>query len=306
MLPAKMIPLTILGVTGVVVLSACGYWYWKRSRASSRTKVTLQDPNLKYALRLVDREVVSHDTRRFRFALPTSQHVLGLPVGQHIYLSARIDGQLVVRPYTPTSSDDDQGYLELVIKVYFRDVNPRYPNGGKMSQHLEAMEIGDYIDVRGPSGLFVYQGCGALDIQADKKSAPVRRQVKRLGMIAGGTGITPMLQIITDILKNPEDRTQIALLFANQTEDDILLRDDLERLRDDNTDRFKLWYTLDRTEDTWAYSKGFITADMISERLFPADPDTMVLMCGPPPMVEFACKQNLDKLGFAKDCQFAF
>ena len=39
------------------------------------------------------------------------------PIGQHIYLSARIDGQLVIRPYTPVSSDDDKGFMDLVIKV---------------------------------------------------------------------------------------------------------------------------------------------------------------------------------------------
>ena len=37
--------------------------------------------------------------------------------GQHIYLSAKIDGKLVVRPYTPVSSDDDKGCVDLVIKV---------------------------------------------------------------------------------------------------------------------------------------------------------------------------------------------
>lgn len=41
----------------------------------------------------------------------------GLPIGQHIYLSARIDGQLVVRPYTPVSSDEDKGFMDLVVKV---------------------------------------------------------------------------------------------------------------------------------------------------------------------------------------------
>lgn len=39
------------------------------------------------------------------------------PAGQHIYLSARIDGNLIVRPYTPVSSDDDKGVVDLVIKV---------------------------------------------------------------------------------------------------------------------------------------------------------------------------------------------
>lgn len=37
--------------------------------------------------------------------------------GQHIYLSARINGNLVVRPYTPVSSDDDKGFVDLVVKV---------------------------------------------------------------------------------------------------------------------------------------------------------------------------------------------
>lgn len=37
--------------------------------------------------------------------------------GQHIYLSAKIDGKLVVRPYTPVSSDDDKGFVDLVVKV---------------------------------------------------------------------------------------------------------------------------------------------------------------------------------------------
>lgn len=37
--------------------------------------------------------------------------------GQHIYLSAKIDGNLVVRPYTPVSSDDDKGFVDLVVKV---------------------------------------------------------------------------------------------------------------------------------------------------------------------------------------------
>ena len=40
-----------------------------------------------------------------------------LSSGQHIYLSARIDGSLVIRPYTPVSSDDDKGFVDLVIKV---------------------------------------------------------------------------------------------------------------------------------------------------------------------------------------------
>lgn len=94
-------------------------------------KITLEDPNVKYPLKLVEKQVISHDTRRFVFELPSPNHILGLPVGQHIYLSAKINGSLVVRPYTPVTSDEDLGHMDLVVKVYFRDVHPKFPEGGK-------------------------------------------------------------------------------------------------------------------------------------------------------------------------------
>lgn len=70
---------------------------------------TLVEPNEKYLLPLVEKEEISHDTRRFRFGLPSEKHVLGLPVGQHIQLSAMINEELVIRSYTPVTSDDDEG-----------------------------------------------------------------------------------------------------------------------------------------------------------------------------------------------------
>uniref|UniRef100_A0A7N6AVV9 NADH-cytochrome b5 reductase n=1 Tax=Anabas testudineus TaxID=64144 RepID=A0A7N6AVV9_ANATE len=245
--------------------------------------ITLQDPNVKYALRLIDKQIVSHDTRRFRFALPSPDHVLGLPVGQHIYLSARIDGNLVVRPYTPVSSDDDKGCVDLVVKIYFKGVNPKFPEGGKMSQYLESLRINDTIDFRGPSGLLVYKGKGVFAIQPDKKSPAVTKTAKQVGMIAGGTGITPMLQLISAMMKDPQDHTVCHLLFANQTERDVLLRPELEEIQVNNPDRFKLWFTLDRAPADWEFSQGFITEDMVRDHLPPPGDDTLIVMCGPPP-----------------------
>uniref|UniRef100_A0A3Q2YAT6 NADH-cytochrome b5 reductase n=1 Tax=Hippocampus comes TaxID=109280 RepID=A0A3Q2YAT6_HIPCM len=260
-----------------------------------RPAITLEDPSVKYALRLIDKQIVSHDTRKFRFALPSREHVLGLPVGQHIYLSAKIDGKLVVRPYTPTSSDDDKGYVDLVIKVYFKNVHPKFPEGGKMSQYLESLRINDTIDFRGPSGLLIYKGKGVFDIQADKKSPAVTKTAKHVGMIAGGTGITPMLQLIAAIMKDPQDQTVCHLLFANQTEKDILLRPELEEIQVNNPERFKLWFTVDRAPADWEFSEGFISEAMVRDHLPPPSADTLVLMCGPPPMIQFACNPNLDK-----------
>jgi cytochrome-b5 reductase len=233
-------------------------------------------------------------------------HILGLPVGQHVYLSARIDGQIVIRPYTPVSSDDDKGFMDLVVKVYFKNVNEKYPDGGKMSQYLENMEPGDTIDVRGPNGLLQYRGRGTFAIRPDKNTEPKLYKSKKVGMIAGGTGITPMLQLARQVFKDPEDRTELWLLFANQTEDDILVRTELEDLQQENPDRFHLWYTLDRPGDDWKYSKGFIDEEMIKEHLPPPGDDTYIFMCGPPPMIKFACLPNLDKLKYSESQRFAY
>ena len=78
-----------------------------------------------------------------------------------MYLSATINGELVSRPYTPVTSDDEQGYFQLIIKVwiiffksayydfffffcwqiYFANVHPKFPKGGKMSQYLESLKV---------------------------------------------------------------------------------------------------------------------------------------------------------------------
>ena len=43
----------------------------------------------------------------------------GCSTGQHVFLSARVNGELVVRAYTPVSSDNDEGFMDLVVKVRF-------------------------------------------------------------------------------------------------------------------------------------------------------------------------------------------
>lgn len=67
--------------------------------------------------------------------------------------------------------------------------------------------------------------------------------------VIGGTGITPMLQLAREVLKKPNDKTRLALLLANQTENDILLRSELEDLASQNPTQFKVWYTLDNAPE---------------------------------------------------------
>ncbi|XP_063708407.1 NADH-cytochrome b5 reductase 3 isoform X2 [Culicoides brevitarsis] len=275
-------------------------------KQTSKKLRTLVEPNEKYLLPLVEKEEISHDTRRFRFGLPSEKHVLGLPVGQHIQLSAMINDELVIRSYTPVTSDDDEGYVDLVIKVYQKGVHPKFPDGGKMSQHLDSLKIGDTMGFRGPSGRLVYMSNGKFSIKKLRKDPPNIVQAKRVNLIAGGTGITPMLQLIRDVLKHSDDPTQLKLLFANQSERDILLRPEIEEQAKKYPDRFQFWYTLDTVSDDWKYSKGFINEDMIKEHLFDAADDTLTLMCGPPPMVNYACIPALEKLGHKPERYFAY
>ena len=287
----KLVPILV----GVGVVAASALIAKMLLDMKKKKKVTLVDPNVKYALELIKKEELSHDTRLFRFALPSDEHCLGLPIGQHIYLSARINGSLVVRPYTPTSSDEDMGHMDLVVKISPANVHPKFPDGGKMTQYLESLNIGDTIDVRGPSGHLVYRGKGAFDIKEDKKGPVKETKVKNVSMIAGGTGITPMLQLVRAVFRSvnetmafhdfhrnllnnrdPEDETCLSLLFANQTEEDILLRKELEEVQAEYPDRFKLWYTVDRPGDNWQYSSGFVSAEMIEKALFPPSGDNLV------------------------------
>jgi cytochrome-b5 reductase len=266
--------------------------------ARKRGRSVALNPNVKIRCKLIEREEISHDTRRFRYAVPNPEHILGLPVGKHIMISTTLEGKLESRAYTPISSDDEVGYFDLLIKVYFKNTHPKFPEGGKITQYLEGLQLGDHIDVLGPKGCITYLGHGRFQVEdkRNRKNPPTFRQCSTIGMIAGGSGITPMLQVIRAILKDPLDKTTVTLLFGNQTEHDILLREELERCAKDP--RVKLWYTLDRPANNWTYSSGFVNEDMLREHFVPFTPDTQVLMCGPPPMLKFACIPNLEKLGF--------
>ncbi|XP_034944678.1 NADH-cytochrome b5 reductase 3 isoform X2 [Chelonus insularis] len=295
-----------LGTIAIVGATVHFFLVWKKNNKRKKGPILLENPMTKYELPLIEKEIISHDTRRFRFGLPSPKHVLGLPTGQHVHLTAEINGDIVIRAYTPVSSDDDQGFVDLVVKVYFKNVHPKFPEGGKLSQYLESMKIGDKIAFKGPSGRLIYLGKGCFSIRLLRKQPPAEYNVKKVVMIAGGSGITPMLQLIREMTKVPDDHTKISLLYANQTEKDILLRNELEDVAKKHPEQFKFWYTLDSSSENWKYSTGHINADMIKDHMYPPGDDTIVLMCGPPPMINFACTPNLDKLGYDSKLRFAY
>jgi hypothetical protein len=135
------VPITLLGVQttqGVVLASAMFGLVTIAVIALSlfgRKKIAL-DPERWQAFKLIEIENISHDVRRLRFALPSKNHILGLPIGQHISLKfTDSDGKEVQRSYTPVSSNEDKGVVDFVVKVYRRDTHPRFPDGTSCMTH---------------------------------------------------------------------------------------------------------------------------------------------------------------------------
>ncbi|CAI5496522.1 unnamed protein product [Closterium sp. Naga37s-1] len=265
------------------------------------TRPTTLDPKNRIPVPLLSKLNLSPDVRRFRFALPSPDHILGLPVGKHLFVCAKVGGKLVMRAYTPTTSDEDGvGYFDLVVKVYFKGVVPRFPDGGVMSQHLESLSIGDTIEVKGPLGHIAYLGRGKFLVSGEEK------QGKKLAMLAGGTGITPIYQVAKAILSDPEDKTEMWVLFGNRSVADVLLQDEMDRWAEQYPGRFHVWYTIcEPVPEGWKYGVGFVTAAMANERLPRGGEDSLALMCGPPPMIR-AMTPLLEGMGYSSDSLLTF
>jgi nitrate reductase (NAD(P)H) len=261
-------------------------------------KVAL-NPRKKTPFRLQNKIVLSRDTILLDFALPTPEHILGLPTGKHMFLSAKIDGETVLRRYTPISSNYDVGCVKFVIKVYYPC--ERFPNGGKMSQYVNTLKIGDYLDMKGPVGEFEYSKDGAFAIDNEPCNA------KCFNMIAGGTGITPVMQIAAEILRHPEDPTQMSLIFACRIEEDLLMRSTLDDWATNYPAKFKVHYILsDSWPSDWKYSTGFVDQKLFEEYLFEPSEEVYNLMCGPPIMLEKGVTPALNAVGHQKKNIFAF
>lgn len=235
------------------------------------------DPQTFRPLPLVKKELVAPNVYRLVFELPTPDTVLGLPIGQHVAIKATIDGVTVQRSYTPVSNNADKGILDLVIKVY--------PEGQLTGKYLANLSVGDEVLFRGPKGAMRYK----------------RGLCNQIGMLAGGTGITPMYQLIRAICEDPKDTTEVSLVYANRTEADILLREQLESFARRYPMNLKIHYLLDSPPENWAYGTGFVTKDVMAQRFpDPALPGgSKVLLCGPPGMVN-AAKKALVELGYEK------
>lgn len=150
--------------------------------------------------------------------------------------------------------------MDLLVKVY--------PNG-PMSEHLHSMSPGDSLDIKGPLPKYPW----------------TENKHSHIALISGGTGITPMYQLTRAIFNNPNDKTKVSLVFGNKTKEDILLKEEFDRLEKEYPDRFRAFYTLDTPPKDWKQGKGFITKEVLSEVLPDAKQENIkIFVCGPPPL----------------------
>ena len=94
------------------------------------------------SLKLKTKIKISHDTYIFRFEFPDIEMSMGLPVGNHVMFHANVKGEEICRKYTPISAVKDQTFVDFVIKIYRKNVHPKFPEGGLMTQHLESLQPG--------------------------------------------------------------------------------------------------------------------------------------------------------------------
>lgn len=147
---------------------------------------------------------------------------------------------------------------------------------GKFTSHLSSIKVGDIVDWKGPIPKIPIS-----DIES--KSS--------VGMICGGTGLTPMLQVAEELLTRKKYKGTIQLIYANVSPSDIMLKDRVDALAS-SYPNFKVFYVVDKLDGTsasknWKGGVGYVTADMVKAHMPSAGKgDPIVLVCGPPGMMK--------------------
>jgi nitrate reductase (NAD(P)H) len=223
---------------------------------------------------------INNDTYRLTFELEHPNQKLGVPIGKHLYLQCiSSSGEKIIRSYTPISDVDQLGQFELIIKVYKASKNQP---AGKMSECIERLIEGDIVQCKGPFGDVEYQRNRIISNRG------MIHQVNKLTMIAGGSGITPIYQIFRYAI---EDGIECEMIYCNKTEEDILLRNELEYFQE-------IRHCLSRSNENWKGCRGYVSKDIIGQRH-----DGLLLCCGPSSM-EKLVKDIAEQIGWDMQNQF--
>jgi ferredoxin-NADP reductase len=202
----------------------------------------------------------------FRFPKPLE---LLYKAGQYFFITIKSDGKELTKHFSFSSSPTEKNHIEFTKK--FTD--------SEFSAALKKLKSGDWARIDAPYGDFTFEGEHA-----------------KIGLLAGGIGITPLRSICKYCTDKQLD-TKITMLYGSRTEADIAFREELETMQQQNKN-LKIVFTLNDGPPSWKGAVGFITGDMV-KREIPEYRETMFYTCGPPPMVE-VMEKLVENLGLPK------
>ncbi|KAL7748638.1 hypothetical protein RI367_006049 [Sorochytrium milnesiophthora] len=254
-----------LGGGAVLAAAAAGAyaldpWRWRRRRSEGHISSSHYAP-----ARLLSVQRVSPTIAEFTFAVDSLDgRSLSDSLPVPFYVSFRNDLMQVQRPYTPIRVD--HGSLVFLVKRYA---------DGETSKWIHRLQSGTaVVDMKGP-------------LISEWTYSPTDTP-KRIGMIAGGTGIAPFFQLINHVLASSSGEHTLSLVYAAATPQELVLKDQLDALAAKYPTRFKVHYTVDNPgtndQDKWTGHVGFISAKMVAD-VMPRPGEGLVLVCGPDQMV---------------------
>lgn len=226
----------------------------------------------KYAMKVSGIEPLSPTTARLRGELPRNSAFTFHP-GQ--YVNIKLPDSDEFRSYSMANAPTNSNLLEFHIRLL--------PDG-QMSNFLRRPDIvGESVEIAGPKGVFYLRG-------GDK---PIL-------MIAGGTGLAPMVSILRTLAQSDGASRRITLCFGVNRPDDLYGIEELRALCK-QLKNFDLRLSMVEPSDTWPGHKGFVT-DLFDAKDIAAG--TQAYLCGPAPMIE-AARKRLTGCGMSMDFVFA-
>ena len=189
--------------------------------------------------------------------------------GQFLSVDVDVGGERLRRAYSLASA---------CLAGVPRHITVKRIHDGRVSNQLnDTIAEGAELHVLGPSGNFTVE------------PQPVNQ--RHLVMIAGGSGITPIMSILETVLRVEPD-SRVTLIYGNRGWDDVIFRDRLQGLCDELGERLKVDHVLEHPPEWWTGDRGLLTRDVLGSR-FDAlgirdDGLQRYFICGPTPMMEAA------------------
>jgi ferredoxin-NADP reductase len=200
----------------------------------------------------------THDSKTLRFIVPQNMRWLAR-AGQFLTFEWMIDGKRVDRSYSICSSPTQTGYVEITPK--------RMPNGCVSIFLNDHVHPGLVVTARGPYGQFCFD--------AEKH--------KRIVLIAGGSGMTPMMSMLRyiDDLCLP---VEVTFIYCVRTQDDVFFKAELAELQA-RLKKFRYILVLSQPGSDWKGPSGHLNRELIEGNVENIATATFFL-CGPPPFME--------------------